>query len=177
MTNKVAKAEAFLTKVGLTKAWELFKAETPASGVAVAPTLTLKDMVGKLVQYGSVNDKQVNFLRVLVDRVEKADETNARRDAERLAAKPVPVTSGRVAVEGTVLTTKEVFGPYGNAVKMLVKHDDGWKLWGTKPASLQVEVGDRVTFEATVEVSKDDDRFGFFSRPNKAAVLATAVAA
>lgn len=174
MANKSQQAEAFLVEAGLVKAWELFNSTAkPASKFGAEALMTLNDMVSKLVKYGSLSDKQVGFLRVLVDRVVNADATEAKRAAEAAAAKPVPVTGGRVMVEGVVLTKKDVDTKFGWATKMLVKHADGWKVWGTKPGSLVVEVGDTVRFEAAVEVSKDDAKFGFFSRPTKAAVVAT----
>jgi hypothetical protein len=69
--------------------------------------------------------------------------------------------------------------------KMLVRSDDGFKVWGTVPSALvdnwQAEVSQqaepeiqpncRVRFVATVEPSAKDRAFGFFSRPSKAVLL------
>jgi hypothetical protein len=52
---------------------------------------------------------------------------------------------------------------------MLVQTADGWKAWGSVPSSLSgVKVGQFVQFQARVERSRDDEKFGFFSRPTKA---------
>lgn len=90
--------------------------------------------------------------------------------------------------------------------KALVKDDRGFKVWGTLPKALADELydiwyaaidakghntydygpgywmqseevrGQRVSFGATVEPSRDDDKFGFFKRATQARVL-TEVAA
>jgi hypothetical protein len=132
----------------------------------------------------------------------------ARKEVERLEARPVPVTNSRVTVSGKVLTTKLVETDYGVTEKMLVQvaHDGGaYKLWGTIPKSINfaftpdcevhgtspqggerghytcgcelaaqrdlVSVGATVTFTAKVERSRDDEAFGFFSRPTKASAV------
>ena len=73
---------------------------------------------------------------------------------------------------------------------MVVKDDRGFKVYGTvpqaiideavpRPHSLGAQVwdyevlkGQRITFSATVQASDDDDKFGFFKRPTKAALAA-----
>ncbi len=66
---------------------------------------------------------------------------------------------------------------YGPTIKMLVKEDRGFKLWGSVPKSIlqsvqssQMLVGKHVAFSATVEPSKSDSKFGVFSRPTKAEI-------
>jgi hypothetical protein len=59
---------------------------------------------------------------------------------------------------------------------MLVQHDSGFKVWGTRPGGSGFNKGDRVRFSATVEAAPGDPKFGFFSRP-KNAVLVTAASA
>jgi hypothetical protein len=88
----------------------------------------------------------------------------------------VPVANGRMVVRGKVLTVKTTEGFYGVQTKMLVQHADGWKVWGTVPSMILdgLTRGDEVEFTATVKVSDDDPKFGFFSRPAKAAVLSAA---
>ena len=79
---------------------------------------------------------------------------------------------------GVVLTTRWQDNPFGygaSTLKMLVKLDDGNKVWGTMPNTLieiDTDKGDRIRFTATAEVSEDDDHFGFFKRPVKAERLA-----
>src|SRR5262245_18972766 len=55
---------------------------------------------------------------------------------------------------------------------MLMRTDDGWKVWGSVPAALDnVLRGDRVQFRAKVQRSQDHEKFGFVSRPTQAKFL------
>ena len=114
----------------------------------------------------------------------------AEREIENANAEPV--VAGRQTITGVVVSTKLVDGYYGDVFKMLVKDDRGFKVWGTVPQAIideavyQTQIrfgpdtsydygvlkGQRVTFTATVEASNDDDKFGFFKRPTKAAIAA-----
>jgi hypothetical protein len=138
---------------------------------------TLKDIVGKLVRYGSLSDKQMGFLKSLVSKVENAAVVEAQIKAEAAAAPPV--AAGRYVIEGVVVSTKTVDSPFGLQKKMLVKLANGQKLWGTVPSSINGEglKGSEVKFVATVSPSKDDHSFGFFSRPTNAVVVKDPVAA
>lgn len=124
------------------------------------------DLLRKLKKWGPWTDRQRNaVLRGVV-----VDRERAKRQAERDAEPKVPAPEGRVVVTGTVLKEElrdyDVFSRY----VMTVKDDRGFAVWGTVPAALgNVERGDRVTFTATVERSPDDETFGFFRRPTKAA--------
>jgi hypothetical protein len=80
------------------------------------------------------------------------------------------VKEGRFEVVGTVLALKEVqtensyhYGDDGVRWKLLIRLDDGAKVWGSRFANF--EKGDRVRFTATFTPSKDDPKFGFYSRP------------
>ena len=133
---------------------------------------TVADIVSKLVRYGSISEKQQSFLRSLLEKIAQRPAREAQRAAESEAAAPCP--TGRVVVEGEVLTVKAQDGyAYGSTVlKVLVKADAGWKVWGTLPASIEGAVrGSRVRFVAAVEPSNDDPKFGFFKRPTKAELL------
>lgn len=107
----------------------------------------------------------------------KAEESErlARESADaerRAAAKPLPVSSDRVRVEGEIATRRYVENAFGGSVKVRVVSDDGWAVWGTLPAAIgDAEVGDRIAFVARLSPSEDDELFGFFSRPSKAEVL------
>lgn len=94
-----------------------------------------------------------------------------RIKAREAAARPVPVTSERIRVEGRVVSKKWVENDFGGSLKMLVECD-GFKLWGSVPRGLGAEVDARVAFMAKVEPSSDDESFGFYSRPTKPERLA-----
>lgn len=137
------------------------------------PHTILADMAGKLYQYGSLSEKQVEFARKLV---REASEKAVRKAAEQATLSPVVAGAG-IVVEGKVLTVKEQENPYvrnGTIYKMLVMDNRGFKVWGTIPSALNANKGDVVRFTANVEASKDDPTFGFFSRPRKSEMVTEA---
>jgi hypothetical protein len=94
--------------------------------------------------------------------------------ASREAVKPpkAPVPAGRVEVTGTVISTREEWSQYGTQFKALIEDDRGFRLWGNLPSAIyRAEKGDRVTFVAGLTASRDDEFFGFWKRPTKAAYL------
>jgi len=192
------KAKAILEDAGLLAAWELreaadkkradfqaackvwMDAHPGASGYEVnAPKwidftrdeYTALDITSKLVKYGSVSDKALNFLGMLLTRIAEAPALAAKRAAEAETTPPVPEKAGRWLVEGEVISIKSQEGRFGFQTKVLIKHADGWKLWGTLPAALaDVQKGAQVSFVAAVERSDKDKSFGFFSRPAQAKI-------
>lgn len=100
-----------------------------------------------------------------------------RRVARTEAAAFTPAPEGRVVVTGEVASTKVVEGDYGTTYKMLVKSDEGYKVWCSVPSALletttlEEAKGRRITFTATLEPSRDDVAFAFGKRPTKGAWL------
>ena len=129
---------------------------------------TIRDIVGKLVRYGNISDKQVAFVAKLLQKIVDRPIVEAQRQAEKDAAGPVPV--GRVQMTGEVVGTKEVeayaasrYSDPGTCIKLIIKLENGSKVYGSRFNNL--ERGDKVTFVATVEPSKSDAKFGFYKRP------------
>lgn len=165
------KAQAVLGDLGLSDCWPLYTAER--TGQETYEARTIQDIVGKLVQYGSLSEKQVSFAKHLLDRHQHAAEIKAQHDAERALAPDVP--EGRYEVTGTVMAVKAQEYGFFTRMVMTVKADAGYLVWGTRPDSLDgVKHGDRVTFRATVTRSDRDAKFGFFKRPTNAKVVAVA---
>lgn len=163
------KAQAILEVEGLSKAWEI------AHGtITTKEESTICDMIGRLIKYGDLSEKTISYLKVLVDRVERRPEIEAQRAIERDAAAPLPVTDGRVTIEGDVLSVKREDSPFGPVVKILVKTEAGWKVYGNAPkAAAGIERGQKVSFDARIKPSRDDNKFGFFSHPSKFEVIGT----
>jgi hypothetical protein len=182
------KAIALLGDAGLIDAWDIFNAEPYKHTAECAtnnpgieqyvrctcgdtsnefPERTITDIVSKLIRYGAVSDAQKSFVAKLLKQIQDRPIVEAQRQAERDAASPVEV--GRHEVSGTVLSMKEVdvqsFSYHGatTAWKLLIRLDNGSKVWGSRFANL--EKGDTIRFTATFEQSKDDPKFGFYKRP------------
>lgn len=134
---------------------------------------TIWDIVGKLIKYGNISEPQTNFLRNLLTRIQERPARLALRQAEAEKAEDCP--DGRVVITGLVISLREEDTPYGLAIKILVKDDRGFKVWGSRPRAIEnkvtgewggnAEVGDRVSFKATVTRSQNDPKFGFGKRP------------
>lgn len=103
---------------------------------------------------------------------------------QRKAAKAAAAEAGLVAPEGRVRDITATITKITNKGdarfpewKMTVQTDEGWSAWMTVPKALveyvgyparqhpTVEVGDRITFTATVTRSERDSLFGFAKRP------------
>lgn len=130
----------------------------------------IDDLKSKLIRYGSLSDKQVACIT-----------RNIQRDADRAAARAVTpdqpalvVPDGRVAIEGKVISTKLVETGFGTQYKMLVELADGNRIFGTVPKGIDPAKGDTVGFTARIEASRDDDHFGFFSRPTNPTIITEA---
>lgn len=91
------------------------------------------------------------------------------KQAEQIQAEPVgEAPQGRCQVVGTVLALKETETTWGYSLKMMVKLQDGARVYGTVPSSIRADVarGDRVEFTAQFDRKEQD--FAFFSRPSRA---------
>jgi hypothetical protein len=158
------KAQAVLSDLGLSGAWEL------ADYVGgERDEQTVRDIVGKLVKYGSLSEKQVAFLRTLLDRIARRPQILAEKAARDAAKADCP--TGRVEVEGVVISTKVVdsdFSRFG-VLKMLLEHATGYRVWGTVPDAVHIPAGGlkgvTLRVRATVTPSDKDPKFGFFKRP------------
>jgi hypothetical protein len=130
------------------------------------PHSIIEDIAGRFIEYGRISPKQIALVYKLANQVY----------CPALPPEPkVPVVTGKsVDITGKVLSLKMRESQWGESLKMLIKDDRGFKVWGTVPKTIvaAIETGDRVAFTATVEASDDDETFGFAKRPRKAAILA-----
>lgn len=202
--ERVAKARAYLTTVNLLAMLDLYLDRLNIS--REFPEVTLRDMCGKVVQWGNeLSEKQQAFAHKLLRQIADRPAMLAEREAKDANRKPIPAFIKRATIEGVVISAKydcggwkddmgndrEFYRPEG--IKIVVEHADGWRVWGS--ASSDLSPGDgkymsgedraawlkgkRVKFDARITVSDKDSKFGFFKRPTKGSVLldAEAVAA
>lgn len=160
------KAEQILKDKGLERCWAIYLGDGDTAlyvgGYEHFEENTVRDIVSKLVKYGSVSEKQEAFMRSLLAKIDNRPAIEAQRKAEAEAAAPCP--SGRVVVKGEVIALRVQESSFGTQTKILVKADEGFKVWGNRFDN--VEKGARVEFKATLEPSNDDPKFGFFKRPH-----------
>ncbi len=159
---------------GTGKEWFKTSPEVRAANRAKAKAKRQAAYEAKLQAQRDANGGLTNSELYHKRKAEREAQWAAEKEAKRQAAQPVP--TGRILVSGKVLATKLKDSQWGLQWKMLVEDERGFNLWGSVPKSIINEDvdgcglsrGDLVTFTATVEPSKDDNKFGFFSRPTKA---------
>jgi len=125
--------------------------------------MTVRDMVSKLVRYGSMTEKAEGYLRTLLTRIAKYPEMMAARKAEKEAAADCP--TGRTTVEGIIVKLAWHESDFGKVQKMTVKATTGFMVWTTVPSGLDAEKGATVKFTVTLTPSDRDKKFGFGKRP------------
>lgn len=134
----------------------------------------LADIAWKFRQYGDLSPRQIaaaeRAYRQQVERKAAQAQRQAEEEAAKAAGNVEQVPSGRLVVTGEILSSQWRDNGFGGALKMLVRDDRGFKVWGTQPSTVSgLDKGARVTFTATLEPSGDDAYFGFATRPSKAA--------
>jgi hypothetical protein len=175
LANKAGKAKAIsiLDKNDLGDLWPIYLGtdEQEIDRAILDAQYTVRDIIGKLVRYGSISEAQMGFLRSLKKRIEDWPRIKAEREAERASAEDCP--TGRMVIEGTVVKTSVKEYGHFERVVMTVKADSGFLVWGTIPevVSSGIQRGQRIRFTGTIEPSDADPKFGFFQRPAKAEII------
>lgn len=160
------KAEAILTNAGLTEAWALYLNENAPREYEEN---TIINIVMGLIKYGSISQAQEDFVKKLLAEIPLREEKMKKRAEEKEKALPVPV--GKIVIKGEILKIANYETMYGITAKMTVKNEAGWIVFGTVPSKINCQRGDKIEFLATVEASKNDEKFGFFKRPTKAVIV------
>jgi hypothetical protein len=137
----------------------------------------LADMVRAVKTYGALTPKQTAAVAKWQANSNRAEQiaNEEKAKAENLPA----LTEGRRLLTGQVISTKWHDSDYGTTPKMVIRLEDGNKVWGTIPADIEnategdidTLVGKTVSLVAGVKVSDRDPHFGFYSRPKDGKLL------
>jgi hypothetical protein len=129
----------------------------------------VKDLASKFQAYHALSEKQVALALKIAHEVANP----------QAAEKQVPAPTGRVDIEGVVISTKVYQSDFGSTLKMTVKvttPDGVWLCWGTVPSALGEEKltysgstccllkGATVRFTASLKAGREP-HFAIFSRP------------
>jgi hypothetical protein len=173
-------------KQRLLTAWNDYKAENAHVDwdlLATSENGFIKNVLAKGRQYGNLSDKQRDAIVKAYDR----DVNRVINEAAWALIPTVPVPTGKgLTITGKLVSRKWKETDFGSVEKCLVvvtTPEGEYKVWGSIPAALYgtteglevtgaVEVGDTVTFRASVEASSDDPSFGFYKRPTRASIVA-----
>lgn len=122
-----------------------------------------RDIAGKLARYGSISERQVEFLYKLK---KQRDDRAAEKAAEPVPTAPAP--QGRVEVEVELLGSRRDETAFGTTTKLLCRVvETAAKVWFTQPMGWACpEKGDRAVIRANWERSERDQFFGFGGRPH-----------
>ena len=172
MRNKAGKmkAEQLLKDMDLEVAWEIYQnIDDYQNDDKRFICGKIYECVSYLIHYGSYSEAHETFFRKMVQEFVDFEKNLLKKQEEYDNAENCP--SGKVKITGEILCFKNQESFYGYTLKMLVQDEKGYKVWGTVPKSLdEARKGDIVEFNATLEPSNDDPKFGFFKRPSKAKV-------
>lgn len=101
---------------------------------------------------------------------ERAQERENQDQALRDAGVTLP--TGRATVTGEIVSARLKDTAYGTQLKLTVRSDDGYTVWGSAPSPITVPHGGcdelkgaRIEFTATVSPAEPGGLFGFFKRP------------
>lgn len=131
----------------------------------------IADVAYRFRSNGELSQRQIEAVeRIIPQQIERAHEQALRMDAE-WGAPVVPAPAGRMVVTGEVLSTRWQDNDFGGCFKMLVKATEGYRVWVTVPADLDVERGQHVKFTATLKPKAEDPAFAIGSRPAKASIV------
>ena len=183
-------AAAYVIEHNFTDAFSEARRNTDSWGGGV-----LADMYERLGRYGRpLSEKQLALVAKIVTEMDTPAQTDCDFCGEEgHTAKdctnrhPVPVTDARIEINAIIRTVRYEEGQYGTQVKALYETVDGFRLWGTVPASLFDALRERsedtvddyekafrgveVNFFAKVTRSDKDATFGFINRPTKASIV------
>jgi hypothetical protein len=167
-------ALTYLSSHGLRPAWDIYvtMAKAPVTfsdskGATRYEESTIDSIVAKLVQFGSISDKQVAFLRSLLAKISTRASRQAEQDEEREQEKAssLPAPTGRVSVKGEIVSCKTQQSAYGAQLKILVKAEGGYKVWMTAPRSLHIERGAQIACTVTLAPTQNDPSFAYGTHP------------
>lgn len=168
------KAQAVLANAGLSKAWEVYTG--PYSDRFEETTIT--DIVGKLVKYGSISDKQMAFVGKLVDKINNRVAIKAARAAENAGSTHIGNVGDRLTFTATVAFVASFETQFGTMFVNGLKDQAGNVVIYKGSKSLAAK-GDTVKFTATVKEHgvREGVKQTIVARPGKVEVQAAAIAA
>lgn len=143
----------------------------------------IRDIVERLIKYGSISEKQVNYTRKLLQAISSREERLYAQALEENHVRDTaaPWVAGRQDVSGNIVSARFVDYEYAQmahiqptALKILLKRDDGAKLWVSLPSRMwtasdvveQVRGARIEGLRVTVKLSDKDPIFAFGSRPS-----------
>jgi len=165
------KAQATLAAAGLSQAWEIYTA-TNADGHRWEEN-TIGDIVGKLVKYGSISDKQQAFIGNLLTKIEGRTAIDAQRAIAKAASQHVGVEGERRDFTLTVKAVPSFDSAFGTVYVHICRDEAGnTVIYKGKEIA---EKGQTVTLKATIKQhgERDGEKQTIIARPANVKVVAS----
>lgn len=118
-----ARAEHELAERNLTQAWAIYSAT--ARDDFEYEERTIADLVSKLVQYGSLSDKQWAFMDRLFAQIDGRAAKAAARAAEAAQSQHIGTVGERITIEGTITFSTSYDTAYGTTYVTGIKDEAG----------------------------------------------------
>lgn len=163
------KAQATLQAAGLAQAWEIYTAEN-ADGHRWEEN-TIGDIVGKLVKYGSISEKQLAFIGSLLARIASRAAIDAQREADKALSQHVGVEGERRDFTLTVKAVPSFDTAYGTLYVHICRDDAGnVVIYKGKEIA---EKGQRITLKATIKAhgEREGEKQTIIARPANVKVV------
>jgi hypothetical protein len=144
------KAQATLADMGLTALWDIYLSDSQQDRSEEG---ILREMVGKLVRYGSLSEKQVAFARTLLERIEGRAALAAQRAAENAASAFVGAVGDRLDLTLTCQWVRSFDTQFGTMTVHGFK-DAAGNIVIYKGQSI-ADKGETLTLKATVKAHEE----------------------
>jgi len=162
------KAQLILADDGLSAAWDIYLAPNGMAKKWEENTIT--DIVGKLVKYGSISEKQTAFLHSLVSKIDARASVEAARAVVAATSVYVGTVGARVTMDLTVRAVPSFDSMYGLCYISICGDAAGNTVVyrGAKPLA---DRGETVKVLATIKAHDEykGERQTIIARPKRAA--------
>lgn len=164
MARGKAKAQTILSEEGLSAAWDIFNGDSSAY-----EERTIRDIVGNLIRYGSLSEKQVAFIRKLLAQIPEREEKKAIRAAENSASQYIGNVGDRLTITLNIDWIKNFEGNFG-PITIVGLRDKSGNIVIYKGSAALGEKGEAVTVKATIKAHNEREgvKQTIISRPSKA---------
>jgi hypothetical protein len=139
------KAQGVLSAAGLDAAYAIYASNEPGE----YEETTIRDIVGKLVRYGSISPAQTNFVRNLLTRIETRAARKAEIAASNATKRHVGVVGTRTRLTLTIGFLKGFDSMYGTVYIHLMEDAEG-NVVVYKGSCILGEKGQTITLDASI---------------------------
>jgi hypothetical protein len=144
------KAQAQLADMGMSVAWDIYEAGIDQR----YEENTIRDIVVKLIRYGSISEAQIGLIKKLLAQIEERAVRIAERIAANAASKHFGEIGKRIELDLVVEFVKHFDSVFGMITLTTMKDVDG-NVFVHKGSGMGLSKGDSVSIKATIKAHND----------------------